>query len=93
MGSRIFSLFAHWRFSHPHRCKELCSSNKDVMWLLREENDGKHGAYVSFLRKTLLVPLLVSSPHFHTDGQNPAAPETTNCKLSLIQSFILENCG
>lgn len=38
-------------FFHPHRCKELCSSNKDGMRLLREEEDGKRGVHVSFLHK------------------------------------------
>lgn len=95
-GGNIFSLFARWRFSHPHRCKELCSSNKDVMWLLSEEEDKKHMVHVSFLHKNtqMVVPLLFSSSlvHFHTDGQNPAAPETRNCKLLLTKSLILENC-
>lgn len=94
MGGGFFSLFAHKRFSHPHRCRELFSSNKDGMWLLREEEDGKHGVHVSFLHKTQMVPILFSFvlAHFHTDGQNPAAAQTRISKLSLIPTLMLKNC-
>lgn len=85
MGGRICSLSAHWRFSHPRKCKELCSSNKDVMRVFGEEEDEKHRVHVSFLHKTQMVPFRISClVHFHSDGQNPAVPKTRNCKLALI---------